>query len=86
MWETHSLHRKHLAQYRPSVWPPQQYSRARRDTTEARLMRVLLDTNVALDSLLARAPWHVDADEVLRRSKPGVIPGRLGAACRAWLN
>ncbi|HVA50683.1 MAG TPA: PIN domain-containing protein [Pirellulales bacterium] len=36
-------------------------------------MRVLLDTNVVLDSLLARAPWHVDADEILRRSQPGVL-------------
>ena len=36
-------------------------------------MRALLDTNVVLDSLLARAPWHADADEILRRSKPGVI-------------
>jgi predicted nucleic acid-binding protein len=36
-------------------------------------MRALLDTNVVLDSLLARAPWHVDADEVLRRSKPGAV-------------
>jgi predicted nucleic acid-binding protein len=29
-------------------------------------MRVLLDTNVVLDSLLARAPWNVEADEILR--------------------
>lgn len=35
-------------------------------------MRALLDTNVVLDSLLARIPWHVDADEILRRSQPGV--------------
>lgn len=36
-------------------------------------MRVLLDTNVVLDSLLARPPWHRDADEILRRSQPGVL-------------
>lgn len=46
-------------------------------------MRALLDTNVGLDSLLTRAPWHVSADEILRRSKPRVIDlavsGRLGA-------
>jgi predicted nucleic acid-binding protein len=36
-------------------------------------MRALLDTNVVLDALLTRAPWHFDADEILRRSKPGVI-------------
>ena len=27
-------------------------------------MRALLDTNVVLDSLLARPPWHVEADDV----------------------
>jgi predicted nucleic acid-binding protein len=36
-------------------------------------MLAMLDTNVVLDSLLARAPWHVDADEILRQSKPGVV-------------
>lgn len=36
-------------------------------------MRVLLDTNVLLDSLLARPPWHLDADEILRRAQPGVL-------------
>ena len=36
-------------------------------------MRVLLDTNVLLDSLLQRAPWHVEADEILRQAKPGVL-------------
>lgn len=25
-------------------------------------MQVLLDTNVLLDSLLQRAPWHIDSD------------------------
>ena len=36
-------------------------------------MRVLLDTNVVLDALLHRAPWHVDAEEIIRRSKPRVL-------------
>ena len=36
-------------------------------------MRVLLDTNVLLDSLLQRAPWHVEADEILRQARPGVL-------------
>ena len=31
-----------------------------------RLMRVLLDTNVILDSLLQRAPWHQEADAILQ--------------------
>jgi len=25
-------------------------------------MRILLDTNVVLDSMLHRSPWHVEAD------------------------
>lgn len=29
-------------------------------------MRVLLDTNVVLDSLLQRPPWHDEADAILR--------------------
>jgi predicted nucleic acid-binding protein len=36
-------------------------------------MCVLVDTNVVLDTLLARAPWHVEADEMMRRSRPGVL-------------
>lgn len=28
-------------------------------------MRVLLDTNIILDSMLKRPPWHVDADAIL---------------------
>lgn len=36
-------------------------------------MRVLLDTNVVLDSLLQRAPWHVEADAILRQAKPGIL-------------
>ena len=31
-------------------------------------MRVLLDTDVLLDSLLQRPPWHVESDEILRRA------------------
>ena len=34
---------------------------------------MLLDTNVLLDSLLQRAPWHAEADEILRQAKPGVL-------------
>jgi len=37
------------------------------------MMRVLLDTNVLLDSLLQRAPWHLEADEILRQAQPGVL-------------
>ena len=36
-------------------------------------MQVLLDTHVLLDSLLQRAPWHVEADEILRQARPGVL-------------
>lgn len=42
-------------------------------------MRALLDTNVVLDALLTRAPWHIDADEILRRSKPGGSTWPVGA-------
>ncbi|MDR1808574.1 MAG: PIN domain-containing protein [Propionibacteriaceae bacterium] len=31
-------------------------------------MRVLLDTNVVLDALLARSPWHDAAADLLRRA------------------
>jgi len=37
------------------------------------MMRVLLDTNVLLDSLLHRTPWHLEADEILRQAQPGVL-------------
>jgi predicted nucleic acid-binding protein len=36
-------------------------------------MRVLLDTNVLLDSLLQRVPWNLEADEILRQAQPGVL-------------
>ena len=36
-------------------------------------MRVLLDTNVLLDSLLQRAPWHVDADAILQAASRGEL-------------
>ena len=29
-------------------------------------MRVLLDTNIVLDALLRRNPWHGDADAILQ--------------------
>jgi predicted nucleic acid-binding protein len=36
-------------------------------------MRALLDTNVLLDSLLGRPPWHADADTIMRQAQPGVL-------------
>src|SRR5688500_5250943 len=36
-------------------------------------MRVLLDTRVILDALLQRAPWHVEADAILRASAAGHV-------------
>lgn len=36
-------------------------------------MQVLLDTNVMLDALLQRAPWHVDADAILRAAAGGQV-------------
>jgi predicted nucleic acid-binding protein len=36
-------------------------------------MQVLLDTNVLLDSLLQRAPWHVDSDAILRAAAAGQV-------------
>ena len=36
-------------------------------------MRVLLDTNVLLDSLLQRAPWNLEADEIFRQARPGEL-------------
>ena len=43
----------------------------RRTPDEIRRMRVLLDTNVVLDSLLGRTPWHAAADAVLEASRQG---------------
>jgi predicted nucleic acid-binding protein len=36
-------------------------------------MRVLVDTNIALDVMLQRAPWQADADAVLQASRDGRI-------------
>lgn len=36
-------------------------------------MRVLLDVNVILDAMLQRAPWHQDADAVLKADFDGRI-------------
>ena len=36
-------------------------------------MRVLLDVNVILDTMLQRAPWHQDADAVLQADADGHI-------------
>lgn len=38
-----------------------------------RLMRVLLDTDVLLDSLMQRTPWHQESDEILRRASVGEV-------------
>jgi len=42
-------------------------------------MRVLLDTNVVLDSLLARAPWNVEADDILHAADRGEVVCALTA-------
>jgi predicted nucleic acid-binding protein len=36
-------------------------------------MNVLLDTNVLLDSMLQRPPWHVEADSILLAAKNGIL-------------
>ncbi len=36
-------------------------------------MRVLLDTNVILDSMLQRPPWHLDADAILQAAGRGEV-------------
>src|SRR5687768_15246388 len=36
-------------------------------------MRVLLDTNVILDAMLQRQPWHVEADAILQAAAQGQI-------------
>ena len=36
-------------------------------------MRVLLDTNVILDSILQRPPWHLDADAILQETSLGQV-------------
>jgi predicted nucleic acid-binding protein len=36
-------------------------------------MRVLLDTNVLLDSILQRPPWHLEADAVVQASALGQV-------------
>ena len=36
-------------------------------------MRVLLDTNVVLDSMLRRQPWHVEADAILSAAAQGQL-------------
>lgn len=37
------------------------------------MMRVLLDTNVILDALLQRVPWHIEADAILRAAAGGQL-------------
>ena len=41
------------------------------------MMRVLLDTNVLLDALLQRAPWHVEADAILQAATRGEVIGAV---------
>lgn len=36
-------------------------------------MRVCLDTNVLLDAMLQRVPWHVEADAILRAAAQGQV-------------
>jgi predicted nucleic acid-binding protein len=48
-------------------------------------MRVLLDTNILLDSLLQRAPWNVEADAILRQAKPGTLELSVAALSLANL-
>jgi predicted nucleic acid-binding protein len=42
-------------------------------------MRVFLDANVLLDAMLQRPPWHVEADEILRRIASGTLHGVVSA-------
>lgn len=37
------------------------------------MMHVLLDTNVILDSMLQRLPWHVEADAILQAAGRGEV-------------
>ena len=37
------------------------------------MMHVLLDTNVILDAMLQRTPWHVDTDAILHAARRGEI-------------
>lgn len=37
------------------------------------MMRVLLDTNVILDAMLQRTPWHADTDAILHAAGRGEI-------------
>src|SRR5207253_1338726 len=45
----------------------------RSQNEEVRLMRVLLDTNVILDAMLQRAPWHQEADAILQAAANGQV-------------
>lgn len=36
-------------------------------------MHVLLDTNVILDAMLQRSPWHVEADAILQAAGQGQV-------------
>lgn len=42
-------------------------------------MRVLFDTNVVLDVLLRRAPWHIDADVMWQANDAGRITAYISS-------
>ncbi len=42
-------------------------------------MRILLDTNVVLDVLLNRLPWHAEAEAILTASRTGQIDCAISA-------
>lgn len=37
------------------------------------MIHALLDTNIILDSMLQRPPWHVDSDEILHAAGRGEV-------------
>lgn len=52
---------------------------AKRVRERARPLRVLIDTNILLDVVLARAPWEADATALLDRAARGEIEGFVAA-------
>ncbi len=43
-------------------------------------MKVLLDTNVVLDLLLAREPWRIEAEAIAQAGADGLILAQIGAS------
>ena len=43
-------------------------------------MKVLLDTNVALDVLMSRSPWYVDAEAVWEANRQGRLEASIAAS------